>query len=355
LVEQGDTSVVVPVDLLPAIRPDGMPDGKRFQLFATIPPRDGAEGSRRFLLEKVPASSSAQPVFGWKEISDASLELRERDRPVLVYNHGPITGKKVPKNDRRRIRGCYVHPIYGLNGEVLTDDFPKDHYHHHGLFWAWPHVKIGGREYCLWSSRGIRQKFVRWLCRRAGEQHATIGVENGWYVGKRKVMIERFWLSVYPAIDTARAIDVSLTLIPVDRPVTLWGAAEKSYGGMTLRFDVPRHKMPVIMVSSGKADQDLKVKRLAWADLTYPFADTGKPSGAALMVSKSHPDYPPTWLTRHFGPLCVGYPGVDPKTFEPGKPLRLSYRLWIHKNMADLGQLKQAYDAYLAGEEVRWE
>lgn len=48
-----------------------------------------------------------------------------------------------------------------------------------------------------------------------------------------------------------------------------------------------------------------------------------------IFVPPSHPAYPPTWLTRHYGPLCIGWPGVKDKTFPPGKPIRLSYRLWI--------------------------
>ena len=78
-------------------------------------------------------------------------------------------------------------------------------------------------------------------------------------------------------------------------------------------------------------------------------------SASALMVSRSHPDYPPTWLTRHYGPLCIGYPGVEPKTFEPGKPFTLRYRLWIHKGAAGLDTLRGAYDAYVSGEGARWE
>ncbi len=356
LVEQGDSGEVVPVDVEPSVRPDGTPDENHLQLSAMIPPRDGAAEPRRFLLQQVPQSfPGPPPAFQLKEISPASLELREGNRPVLVYNHGLITSEAVPKKDVRRTRGCYVHPLYGLSGEVLTDDFPRDHFHHHGLFWAWPHVKINGREYDLWLGKGIRQRFVRWFCRRVGGQHATIGVENGWFIGKRKVMIERVWLSAYKATDTARVVDVSVTLIPVDHPITLWGAADKSYGGMTLRLAVGRSRKATITVPDGKTKEDLSVKRLAWADLTCAFGEAAKPSGATLMISKSHPDYPPTWLTRHYGPLCVGYPGVEPKTFEPGKPLRMSYRLWIHNRAVDLDRLKEAYDAYLAGEDVRWE
>ena len=72
------------------------------------------------------------------------------------------------------------------------------------------------------------------------------------------------------------------------------------------------------------------------------------------MVPPDHPDYPPTWLTRHYGALCVGYPGVRPCTFTPGKPWRLNYRVWIHKNAPDTAVLQRAYDAYLAGLKAKW-
>ena len=106
--------------------------------------------------------------FRFKEIDENSLGLWDGDKPVLVYNHGLITNENVPKEDNRRSRACYIHPVYGLDGEVITEDFPKDHYHHHGIFWSWPHVGIDGKEYDLWVYNNIEQRFVRWLGREGG-------------------------------------------------------------------------------------------------------------------------------------------------------------------------------------------
>jgi hypothetical protein len=53
--------------------------------------------------------------------------------------------------------------------------------------------------------------------------------------------------------------------------------------------------------------------------------------------------------------LCVGWPGVNGKTFEPGKPFHLHYRNWIHSAAVNIDTLKAAYEAYLAGDEARWE
>ena len=133
---------------------------------------------------------------------------------MLVYNHGVITDEKVPAKDNRRSRACYIHPLWGINGEVLTDDFPKDHYHHHGVFWAWPHVEIGDEKHDLWMYKKIAPNFVRWLARDTGPLAAVLGVENGWFLGDRKVMIERVWIEVAKATPTAAGPRSRLHLDP---------------------------------------------------------------------------------------------------------------------------------------------
>jgi hypothetical protein len=45
--------------------------------------------------------------------------------------------------------------------------------------------------------------------------------------------------------------------------------------------------------------------------------------------------------------LCVGWPGVQPKTFEPGKPFRLAYRVWVHGRELDEQELDRVYEAYV--------
>jgi hypothetical protein len=352
LVQGGGLAVAA--QLVSDMAPDGTAAPTR-RVVASIPPRPGAAGPLRFRLAGIDAPPESP--FRWKDTSDKSLGLFEGDQPVLVYNHGTITNESVPKKDHRRSQGCYVHPVYGLSGEVITDDFPRDHYHHHGIFWTWPHVLIDGKEHDLWAGSTIRQKFVRWIARDSGPVAGVIAVENGWFVGPKKVMIERVWLRAYKAVGgAARAVDVELTFIPTDRPITLRGAEGKSYGGLTVRFAPGGRGDTVITVPSGRTKEDMPDTPLAWADFTSKFKGASAPSGAAVMVSPDAPDYPPTWLTRHYGPLCVGWPGVKAKTFEPGKPIRLSYRIWIHKDATELDELKRAYEAYQAAVTgVKWQ
>jgi len=136
--------------------------------------------------------------------------------------------------------------------------------------------------------------------------------------------------------------------------LSLQGAGGKSYGGLTVRFAVRRQADVTITVPAGKTTEDLYETPLEWADLTTQIDGAAERSGGAVFVHPQHPNYPPTWLTRHYGPLCVGWPGVNARTYEPGQPHRLPYRLWIHAGAPDVDQLKLQYEAFVVATKAEW-
>lgn len=350
LVDVRRPQVSAPVDFAPAPTAEGLVAEGETALVATLPARRRRSEPRRMELREVARPEGADSSrFRFSPIDDNSLLLWDGNDRVLVYNHGMLLPEGVPA-DRRR--SSYVHPLFGLDGEVLSDDFPEDHYHHRGLFWAWPHVRIAGQHYDLWMIHGIEQRFERWLTRDEAATAATLAVENGWYVGDRKMVQERIWLRVYPVEGDARCIDVDCYWIPVDEPLTLAGAEGKSYGGLTLRY-APRTDT-VITTPLGNGSADLSMTPLAWADLSARFAGRTDSSGIALFVADDHPDYPPTWLTRHYGALCIGWPGVEAQTFPAGKPIRCRYRVWVHRDAPSQEAIQQAYDAYRVGMGLKW-
>jgi hypothetical protein len=306
-----------------------------------VPNTNAGRAGLLIVVSLLGAGLHADGSFHFTNSTDKSLALFEGDRPVFVYNHGVIQKPGVPAD---RARSTYVHPVYGLDGEVLTDDFPKDHYGHRGLFWGWPHVNLGAQHCDLWDLRGIEQRFERWLARDASAVGARLGVQNGWYIGKRKVVQEQVWLRASPSSKDERALEVELTLVPIDEPLTLRGAEEKSYGGFTFRF-APRTNT-VITTPLGQGDKDLMVTRMPWADFSARFAGRTEHSGAAIFVAPGHPDFPPEWMTRHYGLLCVGWPGVKQKTFQPGETIHCRYRVWIHRGAANVDRISRAYRAY---------
>lgn len=292
-------------------------------------------------LEFQPAASERSP-FTFRAFDEKSLAIWDQDRPVLVYNHGANQSARFPAAASHT---SYIHPIYGLDGETLTDDFPKDHVYHRGLYWAWPHVKVGEQEEVdLWSLRGIRIQFQNWVERETAGDHAFLSVENAWIMGKQKVMREIVRVKVHTAEDDSRAIDLELAWTPMDQPITLWGAPGKSYGGLTFRFATRGETQ--ITTPHGRTSEDLLMTKLPWADFTDAFKAPGRLSGAAIFVHPGHPGFPPEWMTRHYGVLAVGYPGVNRQTFPASQTFTCRYRIWLHRGSPNTEQIRKAYETY---------
>jgi hypothetical protein len=58
-----------------------------------------------------------------------------------------------PRADIKPIfrRGGYLHPIHTPSGKLVTDDFPTNHVHHHGVWWAWTNTEFDGRKPDFWN------------------------------------------------------------------------------------------------------------------------------------------------------------------------------------------------------------
>lgn len=316
------------------------------------------------------------------ETKDQGATLLENEKPLWIYNTKFQKNPRVPEKDPRCMAACYIHPLFGLEGEQLTDDAPRDHYHHHGVFWNWPHVQVhrenGSVEnYDTWTGNTrLKQLFVKYGPIHVTEKSAQITVENGWFLAPKineytwdengkpsseKLVSEELTITTHPMQERdglrSRAIDLDFTWTIGKDAISLQGAEGKSYGGLTIRFRPSTDKPggdSIITVPSGVAEQDLPEAPLKWADYTSVFGrdEAGKPqgkqTGAAIFVAPDHPDYPPTWLTRYYGPLCLGWPGVKKQTFTPGEKIRLSYRIWIHDRKVSVEEIQTAYEEYCA-------
>src|SRR4051794_29047719 len=138
-------------------------------------------------------SAESHSGFRFEDVASGAIKVWQGKQPVLIYHPELVkrTGAAASGN-----RSSYVHPIYGLDGEVITDDFPKDHYHHHGLFWGWPHVEIGGKDYDFWKMKGTAIRFKQWISEGTEKDVAVLAVENEWMVGDKPVASEEATLRV---------------------------------------------------------------------------------------------------------------------------------------------------------------
>ncbi len=299
--------------------------------------------------EKVAA---VKPLYVSK-YADPLLTIVGADaRPLLTYYHGkPEVGQRYPLTD-------YIHPLLGLDGEALTVVRPQDHEHHRGIFWAWVRHEQDGKSIGdWWHPTDIRVDSGE-IHPADGPVHARFAAQHTWVYQPQAGQPEPFmneWVvcRVFPATHQGQAIDVDLALVGMRDKLRLGGTLEKEkgYGGFTIRYAQARE--PEIVADGKKVTKDLNQLRAAWADYSAVFMRLpGQPNsertGAAILVDPHHPDFPPEWITRLYGVLNVSYPGLRMLDLARDQPLRLRYRLWIHRGDAAQGHVDAAYKAFAA-------
>lgn len=272
----------------------------------------------------ISAAALAQSPFRFDEVSPASLQLTENGEPVFVYNHGVMWKEGVPED---RYRCCYLHPVWAPDGTILTDDFPKDHYHHRGIFIAWPITMVDGQQYDLWALGAIRERFERFITRRAASDAATLGLETGWYVGEKQVVREQLEIVARPQKSGRRELEFRIRLEATGGPVGLRGdpTDAKGYGGFNVRFAARQDT--VITTDKGREAGDSNMVPHPWAQLEALFG--GRRAGLRIDIDPSNPGYPNGWCLRHYGFLGVNFPGNETYTLQPGSPLTLKYRVTV--------------------------
>ena len=116
-----------------------------------------------------------------------------------------------------------------------------------------------------------------------------------------------------------------------------------------------------ITTDTGPLEGDSGGRPYKWADLTLESEQIHKMRGVAIFTPPDHPPHPqgsgkrklpgvpPRWLLRtsYAGLMNVAWPGPRPVTVQPGKPLTLRYRIYVHEGNAELAQVAKAYARYI--------
>lgn len=75
--------------------------------------------------------------------------FREGTRELGVYQAEPLALPLGVASVQQR--SGYLHPLRTPSGQVVTGDFPADHRHHHGVWFAWTKAEWGGRTTDFWN------------------------------------------------------------------------------------------------------------------------------------------------------------------------------------------------------------
>lgn len=271
--------------------------------------------------------------FLFKE-NDQGIELVENGKPVFFYQRKPksLTGQYICSN--------YLHPVYSINGDTLTEEFPPDHPYHRGIFWTWHQLYADNNSLGDgWINDGISQDVVNVQTEKSNDK-AQFKLEVKWksstFQNGKPFMDEHTTIIVHKLKSGIRKIDFEIILKPLVPGFQIGGSAdEKGYGGLCARIKLPDD----LIFTSEKGTvrpQELQVKAGPWMDFSADFGRNSKVSGLTILCHPGTPGYPEPWILRQKGSMQnVVFPGQNKTAISMDKPVILRYRIIIHNGNAE--------------------
>ena len=304
------------------------------------------------MCDRVPAD---EPAFRWNVDTDHQYyTLMEGDLPVLRYNFGNVSmpaGVKLKHFPDGRPyggeRSNYLHPVYGLNGEVMTDDYPE-HPHHRGLWLSWPVVRWKDRVADLWAVCDVWARPEKIEALEAGPKMALLKAANVWKFGveeQHPIVREAMTLRVYPTTgsdERGRIFDIDVTLTALGDGVAIGGRPKGGYGGMTYRALPAENQEIAPFVADESADP-----RGAWCRYSADFPGSKTRTSLVLLQHSSNPGYPTAHnVYANINCFMPAFPGDAEYPLPKGKPVTLKHRVWIVEGVPSQEELREAWAAY---------
>ncbi|TFH25967.1 MAG: hypothetical protein E4H10_08415 [Bacteroidia bacterium] len=245
-------------------------------------------------------------------------------------------------------RSDYIHPLYGLEGEMLTNDWPDaGHPHHRGIFWAWPEVKYGTESGDIYALQTVFARPTGNIKYTSGPVYAEIDAENLWmWEEKEAIVRERAVIRVYHSSSDNRIIDLTINLLALEDSVTIATRFTNSYGGLNLRM-MTRESQEI---SYFKDEADSLPLR-AWSDFNGIFEGAKTTSGLMVLQHQDNPDYPGDWVEYpNLAWVQPTFPSSGTRyPLNTAESLVLRYRLIVHKGGEPAKDISEKrWDAYHA-------
>jgi len=291
-------------------------------------------------------------VFAGVEIekSDEGYSFSENGRKILFY-------QLKPKSLNGTYTRChYVHPLFGLDGEVLTEDFPDDHLHHRGIFWAWHQVLVGDKRVGdPWSTQNFSWDVAESSVIDSIANVRTLKLHVFWKsplwtdsLGNEKPLLKEIsYISVYPQKEDYRIIDFEMSFLALEEDLSIGGSDdEKGYGGFSARFRLPGD-IQFTSKDGFVIPQNIAVNAGPWLDFSGSFTDEGT-SGITIFCYSRNPHFPQPWILRQQKSMQNPvFPGREPVLLHMEEPLILSYRLIVHRGDHGLLNLNKLFQNYV--------
>jgi hypothetical protein len=301
-------------------------------------------------------------IFFLSQISFSQINLKiDSDKTYFTEGKDSILTYQASEKsiNGKFVRSNYIHPLYTLDGAVLTEDFPADHLHHRGIFWSWHQLYIGNKrigdgweiqnfKWEVGSVKEIKQKDHSKAIQTTVLWKSPLWTDKN---GVEKAFVkETTTITVYPKQSHYRCIDIEIALLALEPNMKIGGSKdEKGYGGFS-----PRIKLSddVEFTSpSGKiTPTNLPIPASEWMDISGSLIKNGVATGMTILCNPKNPGFPNPWILRAKKSMqnaVFPYPGAKAVPLSNKKPTVLRYRLVIHDGNANTIPIAEIYKSYV--------
>lgn len=279
-------------------------------------------------------------LMGWFS-AEAQVRMQKKEGGLLFTENGDkvLFYQMSAKSENGQFeRNNYIHPLWAPDGTVLTEDFPADHLHHRGIFWAWHQVWISGQRIGdPWEIKDFEQVIadVEYM---AKNKTAVLKTEVYWKSPRWKkngemvpYIKENTEITIHPKNGSYRRIDFQIALLALENQVAIGGSDdEKGYGGFSVRM-----VLPTDVLFSGKAGpvtpKNEAVESPGFIHVSGNLSENGNQGGIVILDNPENPGYPQSWILRSKNSMQNAvFPGREPFPLSTTEPLVLKYTLLIY-------------------------
>lgn len=251
-------------------------------------------------------------------------------------------------------RGGYIHPVYTPSGRVVSDDYPADHFHHHGIWFAWTKTEFQGRHPDFWNVGDGTGKieFVAVDESWSGPVHGGLKARNRYVdvsAPKPVTVLNEEWLvTAYSAGEGPQPCTmfdlVSTQNCATSDPLVL---PEYRYGGIGFRGhrDWLDKDVCVFLTSEGKDRSNGHGTRARWCHIGGKI--DGQLAGIAI------PDHPGNFRApqaMRINPdqpfFCYSPSLLGQWEIVPGKPYISRYRFVVYDGPPNVRELDRLWSDY---------
>jgi hypothetical protein len=261
------------------------------------------------------------------------LHLFVRGKPVFDYQ---MDKDALPRPDIKPEykRAGYLHPIYTPSGTIVSDDYPVQHVHHHGIWSPWTKTSFQGRAPDFWNM-GQKSGTVEFVAL----DRTWSGAVHGGFVARHNfvdlsapspvVALHETWeVTAYNlgAVGNATLFDLMLTQVcATNDPLLL---PKYHYGGLGFRGrgEWLGKGNAQFLTSDGETDRvKANARKMRWVHVSGTVA--GGVAGLAVLGHPANFRSPQPVRVHPNEPYVSFTPSQDGDwSIEPGKPYVARYR-----------------------------